>query len=393
MNHFIPYAKQDIQSTDIEDVCLALSGDVITRGPRVEAFEQAVAGYCQALYAVAFNSGSTALKAAYYAAQVGPYDRLLTSPNTYIATSGAAEDLGATPVFIDIEKATANMDSSLLAFELERKRSRGRNVVVPVHFSGIPMDMEKLNKSIADPEVVVIEDAAHALGSSYSNGLKVGSCEWSAMTVFSFHPAKQITTGEGGMVTTNCPDYFHRLTLYRNNGIERTKPYLVGQEMPGYYEVHDLTGNYNFTEFQAALGLSQFKRIDEVASKRRKLMRHYKKLLRDVPHISFLAPEHDEAISFHLCVVKIDFNFYKTNRAKVMQKLQERGIGTQVHYIPLYRHPYYTSKIGDVSAYFPEMELYYSQAISLPLYTILRSSEVEYVVEELKNALQVTAFI
>lgn len=389
MDNFIPYAKQDIQSSDIEEVCHSLSEDLITRGPRVEAFEQAVAAYCQARYAVAFNSGSTALKAAYYAAQVGPYDRILTSPNTYVATSGAAEELGATPVFIDIDRATANLDGGLLAFELERKRSRGRNVVVPIHFSGAPVDVEKLDKSIADPDVVVIEDAAHALGSSYPNGVKVGSCAWSDMAVFSFHPAKQITSGEGGMVTTNDPEYFHRLKLYRNNGIEREKPYLIGQETPGYYEVHALTGNYNFTEFQAALGLSQFKRIDEIANKRRKLLRHYKKILRDVPHLSLLAPEDDGMISFHLCVARIDFNFYKTTRAKVMQKLQERGIGTQVHYIPLYRHPYYVNKIGDVSHYFPEMELYYSQALSLPLYTTLSIGEVDYVAEELKKALQI----
>lgn len=387
MNNFIPYAKQDIQPADIEEVCRSLSQNIITRGPFVEAFEQAVAAYCHAQYAVVFNSGSTALHAAYYAAKVGPYDRLLTSPNSYIATAGAAETFGAVPVFIDIDGTTGNLNIDLLAFELERKHSRGRNVIAPVHFSGIAFDVEKVDSLITDPETVVIEDAAHALGSSYSNGLKVGCCEWSDMTVFSFHPAKQVTSGEGGMVLTNDAEYFHRLKLYRNNGIEREKPHLIGQEAPWYYEVHDLTGNFNFTDFQAALGLSQFKRVDEIASKRLTLMRHYRKLLQGMERVSLLTSEFDNTTSFHLCVVKIDFGFYKTNRTNVMQKLKERGIGTQLHYIPLYRHPYYSKNIGDVSEYFPEMESYYSQALSLPLYTTLTLEEVEYVVDELKKVL------
>lgn len=381
MNKFIPYAKQSITPEDIGQVADALKQELITRGPLVEAFEKALADYCGAAYAVAFNSGTSALHAAYFAADIGPYDRCLTTPNTFIATAGAAVARKAHPIFIDIDRSTGNLDINQLAYNLEDHPSRGKTVILPVHFSGIAMDIERIDAAIIDPWAVIIEDAAHALGSQYKNGMKVGSCAWSQMTMFSFHPAKQITTGEGGMVTTNDPELVYRLKLFRDNGIERT-------DIPGYYAVHDLTGNFHMTDFQAALGLSQLQRLDQIVEKRRQLIKAYREELKDVPHLKMLSEENDAETSFHLCVTQIDFAAYKKSRENVMRKLKEKGIGTQVHYIPLYRHPVFAKTMGDISEYFPQTEGYYAQELSLPLFKDLTFEEVKYVCDTLKTCLK-----
>ena len=202
-------------------------------------------------------------------ADLGPQDKLITSSNTFVASAGGAVLRGSTPIFLDIDRTSGDLDLAQLEHTLSQPMSRGRMCVTPVHFAGIPVDMQKMDSIIQKPDVVIIEDAAQALGSKYPSGEKVGSCTWSQMTVFSFHPAKIMTTGEGGMVTTNDENLFHRLRRFRNNGIENDPRYLQGEPAPWYYEVHDLTGNYNFTEFQAALGLSQLARLDKFIEKRR----------------------------------------------------------------------------------------------------------------------------
>lgn len=384
---FLPYAKPSIDPTDIKEVAKALETDTITRGPIVEAFEKAIAQYCDVKYAVAFNTGTSALMGAYFAARLGPQDKLIITPNTFVATAGAAVMRGATPIFLDIDRSSGNLDLTQLEYTLSKPLSRGRACIAPVHFSGIPVNMQKIDSLIQHPDVIVIEDAAHALGSSYETGEKVGSCAWSHMTMFSFHPAKTITTGEGGIITTNDEAFYHRLKLFRNNGIERDAEYLESEPAPWYYEVHDLTGNYHFTEFQAALGLNQMTRLTHFVEKRRELMKIYRDLLKDVPHIRLFAESYDPHTAYHLCVVQIDFDAYKTTRTAVMNKLREKNIGTQVHYIPLYRHPYFRKMCGEISEYFPEMESYYSQALSLPLYYDLRPQDVERVVSALKTVL------
>lgn len=386
---FLPYARQSIDQSDIEAVQASLTREVITRGELVEEFEKAIASYCGASYAVAFNSGTTALAAACHVARLNPADRVFTTPNSFIATVAAPLHLGATPVFIDIDRNTGNIQLEHLFANLNLKSSRGRPIFIPVHFSGIPLDMQKIHQENRHPESIVIEDAAHALGSSFSDGRKVGCCAWSDMTIFSFHPAKQITTGEGGMVTTNDPELDYRLRLYRNNGIVRDSAHLQGEAAPWYYEVQEISGNYNFTDFQAALGLSQLKRLDASISKRRQLVKVYRSLLKDVPHLHLFTDRFDENVSFHLFVVQIDFSAYKITRASVMEKLKLKGIGTQVHYIPLYRHPFFQKySAADLEGYFPEMERYYAEALSLPLYPDLSEEDVYRVCKELKNALK-----
>lgn len=387
---FIPYAHQSIGENEILAATKALSADSITRGQEVESFEKEFAQYCGANFAVAFSSGSAALAAAYFAADVTSADRLVTTPNTFVSSAGTAIQQGARPTFIDIDRSTGNLNIESAAEAVNLPQSRGKPILVPVHFAGIAVDMELLDSRLTNPDVIVIEDAAHAIGSSYPRGgPKVGSCSWSHMTIFSLHPAKTITTGEGGVVTTNSKEFEQKLKLYRNNGLERDPERLVNDPAPWYYEVQILSNNYNFTEFQAAIGREQLKRIDSFIEKRRELMTLYREKLSQIPHVKLFTEVFDDHTAFHLCVVQIDYNACKTNRNQVMDKLKAQGIGTQVHYIPLYRHPFFVKKYGEMQDNFPEAEAYYAQALSLPLYYDLKPEQVDDVVRALKTALGV----
>lgn len=388
---FIPYARQSINQEDLRAVSEALSSETITRGHYVEEFEKRIAAYCGVNYAVAFNSATSALLAAFHAADIGPYDRIVTSPNTFIASAGAGIVRGAKPLYVDIDRATGNLDLNLLEKIIkEHKSSRGRLFIVPIHFSGIPIEMKKLDQLLRDPHTVVIEDAAHAIGSSFEEGKKVGCCAWSQMTIFSFHPAKTMTTGEGGIVTTPDPELYYRLKRYRNNGIEKDPKNFVDPPQDlyeGYYEVKELTGNYHFTDFQAALGLSQLSRIDDFIQKRLKLIQKYRELLEGLPDLQFFSSAFDLQTAFHLCVVQIDFEAYNTTRSKVMEKLKTSGIGTQVHYIPLYRHPAIKNSYQENPLLYPQMETYFSQALSLPLFFDLSEEDVIQICGTLKDIL------
>lgn len=387
---FLPYAQPFIFPEDIEEVSRSLTTPTITRGPQVDAFEQAVASYCGAKYGVAFTNATAGLMAAYHAADIGPADRVISTPNSFVASIGPGIQRGATPIFLDIDRNTGNLNLDQLALNINQPASRGKTAVVPVHFAGIPVDMQAINKMIHNPNTVIIEDAAHAIGSHYKDGSKVGCCSWSDMTVFSFHPAKTLTTGEGGMVMTNNDDFYHKLKRYRNNGIEREPLYLLGEPAPWYYEVMELTGNFNFTDIQAALGLSQLKHLNEFVAKRQTLMDLYREKFSSFEHIRLFAPPEGLHIAYHLCVLQIDFNAYNTSRTAVMNGLKERGIGTQVHYIPLYRHPFFTKYTGytDLTEFFPETEAYYSQALSIPLFFGMSDDDVDRVVTALKESLK-----
>jgi dTDP-4-amino-4,6-dideoxygalactose transaminase len=384
----LPYARHAITVEDIAAVGRALADDVITRGPGVEQFEKALAAYCGARYAVLFNSGSTGLEAACHAAALTPFDRVLTSPNTFVATATAVIRQGGTPTFVDVDPATGNLDLAALASHMCKPATRGRTVVLPVHYAGVTVNMRELDRLIQDPDAVVIEDAAAALGSAYDAEHRVGSCRWSQMTIFSFHPAKIITTGEGGAVTTNDAQLFHRLVRFRNNGIERDAQHQKHPDnSPWYYEVHETTGNYNFTDFQAALGLSQLQRLDQLISKRLQIVAWYRDRLQQLSPVDFVLRETDARIAPQLFVLLIDYERCHTTRAEVMRTLGQARIGTQVHYLPLYRHPYFEQRAGDLTADFPGMEAFYAKALTLPLFHELEEEDVDYICAALKKCL------
>lgn len=381
-NRFIPYGRHSINATDAEACLKVLQSDIISRGPVVDEFEKAISGYCGAKYGVAFNSGTSALQATYFAAGVNRFDRIFTTPNTFIATISGAINVGTSPIFIDIDRTTGNLDLNQLEGNLNHPSSRGRDVIVPVHFAGIPVNMEALDSMISKPDTIVIEDAAHALGSYYSNGQKVGSCFWSDMTVFSFHPNKNITTGEGGMVLTNDEEMYNKLKLFRNNGIERMS------SNPWFYEVQNVSGNYNLTDFQSALGLSQLERLEGMVNKRRLLTARYRKNLQDKPYFLLMDSIYDKFAAYHLFVVQINFAKYGVHRQHVMEQLLNLGIGTQIHYIPLYRQPFIKNESNSIEEYFPQMETYYTQTLSLPLHCEMNESDVDMISETLIKILK-----
>lgn len=378
---FIPYTRQEIDEADIQAVSNALKQETITRGNCVQAFEKEVADYVGAPYAVAFNSGSSALNAAAFALGLGPQDRVISSPNTFISTVGSTIERGANPVFIDIDEKTGLWQNELALINLHADHTRGRDILMPVHFGASIVDVDHLYRNLT-PHAHIVEDAALALGASYPDGKKVGCCHVSDMTILSFHPAKTITTGEGGMVTTQSEELYELLKIARNNGILRTETHF-----PGSYDVLDLTCNYHMTEFQAALGSSQLKKIDQFLLKRRSLVKYYREKLKALSAVHPLGSDQDQIAAHNLFVVLIDFEKLGKKRASVMEALKEKGIGTQLHYTPLYHHPIFKDHIGDISEFFPRSEIYYQQALSLPLYTQLEKEDIDYIVETLEQVL------
>ncbi len=382
---FFPYARQSIDASDIEAVKEALQQDFITRGAKTEEFEQALSEKVGAKYAVTFTSGTTALYTAFQAIDVSPFDRFITTPNSFIATVAAGMRLGAKPTFIDIDRSSGALALQGLKEALNTPYSRGRFIVAPVHFAGIAQDMAAIDKEVKSPDFCVIEDAAHAIGSYYPDGSPVGSCSYSNMTIFSFHAIKTLTTAEGGAVTTNDENLYNKLRKLRNSGMERQA---VAQPAPWYYEVQELSGNFHMTEMQAALGLSQLKRLDSFVEKRRKLVLAYRHHLSQIEGIRLFDARYDERTAYHLMCVQIDFEKYKKTRTQIMQLLKEDGIGTQYHYVPLYRHPIVMNVVGDQIEQYPEMEGYYKEGLTLPLYVDLEEGDVEYITSSLIKRLR-----
>lgn len=385
---FIPYGKQQINESDIQAVIEVLQSDWITQGPTIEKFERAVAEYCGAKYAVAVSSATAALHIACLAAGLQSGDILWTSPNTFVASVNCGLYCGAKVDFVDIDPKTYNISVKELEKKLEKAKCTGKlpKVVVPVHFAGQSCKMENIAKLAQRFGFTIIEDAAHAIGGSYK-GQKIGSCTYSDMTVFSFHPVKIITTGEGGMVLTNNEDLYKKLTRLRTHGITRDPNLIQGDyHGPWYYQQLELGYNYRMTDMQAALGLSQLQRLDKFIKKRQTLVGRYNQALKDLP-VTTPWQHPDCQSAWHLYVIRLKLDKINKTRRQVFEELRSSGIGVNVHYIPVHTQPYYR-ELGFNWGDYLQAEKYYREAITLPLYYTLTEEEQNYVINRIKEVLQ-----
>ena len=387
MTSYIPYGRQNINQQDIDAVVAVLHSDWLTQGRAIDRFEQAVADYCGVKYAIAVSSATAALHIACLAIGLGEQDYLWTSPNTFVASANCGLYCGAKVDFVDIDPHTYNLSIEALEQKLANASKQGclPKVLVPVHFAGQSSEMEKIAALSQQYGFHVLEDASHAIGGKYQ-GKAIGCCEFSDLAVFSFHPVKIITTGEGGMVLTNREDLYEKLIRLRSHGITRN-PDLIQGESHGawYYQQLELGFNYRMTDIQAALGVSQMQRLGEFISKRRYLAQRYNHLLKDLP-ITLPYQHPDTESSWHLYVIHLHLHKISKTHRQVFEELRQAGIGVNLHYIPVHTQPYYQNlgfKWGD----FPSSEWYYKSAISIPLYYGLSKEDQNRVVDNLREIL------
>ena len=384
----IPYGRQSISEQDIQAVVDVLRSDWLTQGPAVERFEQAVANYCGVKYAVAVNSATSALHLSCLAAGLGAGDSLWTSPNTFVASANCGLYCGSKVDFVDIDPRTYNLSVDELEKKLESAARSGTlpTVLVPVHFAGQSCEMERIAELAKRYNFSVIEDASHAIGGRYLD-TTIGACTFSEMTVFSFHPVKIITTGEGGMILTNHHDLYEKLVRLRSHGITRDPALMVGKSHgPWYYQQIELGFNYRMTDIQAALGASQLERLDEFVSRRHVLAKRYDDALKDLP---LILPWQDPEIysAFHLYIIRLKSEGGGENHRRIFEKLRGAGINVNLHYIPVHTQPYFFA-MGFQPGDFPEAEQYYDQAISIPLFYGLTEDQQDYIIDSLRMVLR-----
>lgn len=396
----IPYGRQALDDQDIDAVVEVLKSDFLTQGPKIPEFESTLCQHTGASFAVAVNSGTSALHLACLAAGIGPGDEVITSPITFLASANCAAYCGGKPVFADIDPQTYNISVS----KIEEKINACTKAIIPVHFAGQSSDMEAIQAVVKTGEkryghkIYIIEDACHALGSSYKK-TKIGSCVYSNMTILSFHPVKHITMGEGGGVLTNNKqlqrklNYFrsHGITsdpsefLYKDNAFEKdTNPDSGPTKKPWYYEQKYLGYNYRITDIQCALGISQMKKIGQFQQRRREIVEQYNNAFRSVSELTIPFESDFCESNFHLYVLQFDFEKIGTTRAQMMLALKKQGIATQVHYIPVHTHPYYRENFGTCWGDYPVAENYYQSCLSIPLYPAMMEGDVEKVILTIK---------
>lgn len=379
----IYYGRQSVNEQDIKAVEEVLRSDFLTQGPAIERFEQRVAEYCGVKYAVAVTNATSALHIACKAAELSRGDTLWTSPITFVASANCGRYCGAKVDFVDIDDVTYDMSVD----ELEKKLVAGGRpkVVVPVHLCGQSCDMERIYALSKKYSFTVIEDASHALGATYKD-TRVGSCKYSDMTVFSFHPVKIITTGEGGMVLTNNQELYEKLVLYRSHGITRDASKMTKEsDGPWYYQLIELGYNYRMTDIQAALGYSQMERLDTFVARRRQLAQRYDELLADLP-IRIPKQSADTNSSWHIYVVRLDKTRTSKSKVEIFEEMKKRGVTLNLHYIPVHLQPYYQA-LGFKQGDFPASERYYEEAFTLPIYYELTDEQQDQVVKALREVL------
>jgi UDP-4-amino-4,6-dideoxy-N-acetyl-beta-L-altrosamine transaminase len=384
----IPYGRQDISQADIDSVVGVLRSDFLTQGPQVPLFEKTVSDYCGAEFGVATNSATSALHVACLALGLGKGDWLWTSPNSFVASANCGLYCGAKVDFVDIDPQTYNLSAE----ELENKLIQAKQdnnlpkVVIPVHFSGQSCDMKKIHLLSQEYGFKIIEDASHAIGGRYLDQ-PIGGCQYSDITVFSFHPVKIITTAEGGLATTNDEELAGRMQLFRSHGVTRS-PNLMTRPSEGdwYYQQINLGFNYRMTDLQAALGVSQMLRLDEFVTQRHTLQERYDLLLSSLPIVRPYQNQ-DGYSALHLYPIQIELGSVGKSRQKIFDELRRSNIGINVHYIPIHTQPYY-QQLGFQEGDFPNSEAYYERSISIPLFHAMTPEQQDEVCGALKKALQ-----
>jgi len=375
----IPYGRQWVDEDDIQAVCSVLRGDLLTQGPVAMRFEKKLCELTGAKYCLSMANGTAALHLAVMALDIEKGMEGITSTNTFVASSNAFVYSGLKPVLADIDSRTFNVYPD----DLAKRINKNTRVIIPVHFAGQPCDTKKI-RELVGPGVKIIEDAAHAIGSKYEDGSMVGACRHSDMTVFSFHPVKTITSGEGGAITTNDKELYERLKAMRICGVVRDMPEKPG---PWYYEVQYLGFNYRLTDIHCALGMSQLAKLDKFVERRRQIVARYNTELAGLPVLTLPYERPGVFSAFHLYVTLIDFEKLGKSRKQVIETLVAEKIGTQVHYIPVHAQPYYRKEFGYKHGDLPNAEKYYEQALSLPLYPRMTDDEVGHVIKHVKRVL------
>lgn len=375
---FLPYAQQWIDDDDIKAVNDVLRGNWITQGPKIKEFEELVADYCKAKYAVAFSSGTAALHAAAFATGTKPGDEAITTPITFAASGNCVLFFGGKIAFADIKKDTYNIDPEKIKISAKTK------AIIPVDFAGQPCDLDEINEIAKKNNLTVIEDASHALGAEYK-GKKIGGL--TDLTTLSFHPAKHITTGEGGMVLTNNDEYNERLQIFRTHGITKNPKKLHKIEGDWYYEMQTLGYNYRITDFQCALGISQFKKLNKFIKRRKEIVAIYNKAFVDMEEIVTPFEKKDVKSSYHLYVIQLNLEKLKANKKEIFDSLKAENIGVNVHYIPLHLQPYYQKKFGFRKGDFPKAEKFYDRALTLPLFPKMSDEDVNDVIAAVKKVI------
>lgn len=379
MNRLIPYGHQCVDEDDIQAALDVLRSDFLTQGPKVREFEDSLSAYCGAKFAVVFSSGTAALHGAYFAAEIGSEDEVITSSMTFLATANAVLFLGACPVFVDVEANTGNIDAELIGPAVTSKTK----AIVPVHFAGHPADLERIAGIAREHNSIVIEDACHALGAKY-RGTTIGDCKYSDMAVFSFHPVKSITTGEGGAVLTNNKEYYERLVVFRHHGVTKDKSAFVNRgEDAGqwYYEMQHLGYNYRLTDIQCALGISQLKKLDRFIQKKRRIVNAYNRAFKSNPFFDLPGEKSDVESAWHLYAIRLK-DAYKRIKPKIFEELRLHQLGVQVHYIPVHLQPYY-QRLGYNQDLCPKAKDFYERQISIPIYQAMSDEDVGYVISNL----------
>lgn len=376
-HHFIPYGRQTIDEDDIQAVVDVLQSNYLTTGPAVDEFEKKIADYVGAKYAVSFSNGTAALHASCFAAGIGEGDEVITTPMTFVASANCILYQGGKPVFADIDPKTYNIDPT----DIRKRITTKTKAIIPVDYTGQPVHLDEIMKIAEENNLIVIEDAAHAIGATYK-GRKVGSI--ADMTMFSFHPVKHITTGEGGIITTNNKDLYDKLQQFRTHGITRNPSLIDANHGPWYYEMQFLGYNYRLTDIQAALGASQLDKLDKFIERRRSIVEHYNSNFSKLAEIVTPYQHSDGNSSWHLYVIQLKKELLSIDRKQFFIELRQANIGVNVHYIPVHLQPYY-KELGFKKGDYPHAEQLYDQIITLPLSPSMEEADVNYIVNKVKE--------